>query len=532
MKRIGNWLLVLAVAASTAGAEDLAGKKLAYAPGADLGDAELRIQDGSIHLTLEEAIGLAVERNLGIEVERYSVEQAHLGIQQAMGIYDLGLSAGLSVSSSTSPSASNLQGADVQEQKARGFDIGLSQLTPTGGTAGLSFDASRFETNNSFYSINPSFSSNFGLSFGQPLLNGFGRATTEYRIATARGQSAQAKENFLVTVDTTVQQVINGYWTLLEAQEQLKVAEEGLALAKQLHEMNRVRVDVGTLAPLELVQSEAGVATREEEIIRAHAAIGDAEDQMRALLHLEGDQAWSMPIAADTDPRTDRVDADLQTSLHDALAQRPELAAQREVQKNLELGAAFAAQDLKPRLDLLAKYGSTGVGGDVIVRDPDTGEVLQVLPGGLSDAFKQVRKFDFTGWSVGLQFAYPLQNRAARARKTTADLAVDQGATRVRQLEQQVSTEVRTAVRGLDTAQKQIESAAVSRRLEERNLEAEQKKYENGLSTSFQVLSIQDDLTAAKSREVTAITGYRRALAEYWRATGKLLESSGIQLEE
>lgn len=151
---------------------------------------------------------------------------------------------------------------------------------------------------------------------------------------------------------------------------------------------------------------------------------------------------------------------------------------------------------------------------------------------GLGDAFDTVLDRDFTGWNIGLFFSYPLQNRAARAQAAIADLALEQGNTQLSQVELSVITEVRSAARQVRTAEQQIQSAEATSRLQQRNLEAEQKRYENGMSDSFRIAQIQNELVSARSREVTAVTNYRLALADYFRAIGRLLEQKGIALAE
>jgi outer membrane protein TolC len=210
------------------------------------------------------------------------------------------------------------------------------------------------------------------------------------------------------------------------------------------------------------------------------------------------------------------------------MKERPELRNQALQQDLRALDLAFYRNQKLPRLDVTARYGYNGIGGDV--HDPSTGALI--ASGGASDAIRQLKDRDFDGWRIQLDFAYPLQNRTARARYAIADVSLEQGKTQMTQLQETVRTEVRRAVRGVRTAAQEIESATASTGLAEKNLDAERKRYENGLSTSFQVLQIQEDLTAARSRQVAAIAGYRRAVAEYYRATGRLLEAEGVELED
>ncbi|HET9767458.1 MAG TPA: TolC family protein, partial [Thermoanaerobaculia bacterium] len=308
----------------------------------------------------------------------------------------------------------------------------------------------------------------------------------------------------------------------------VEVTEESLRLAQDLHRMNKVRVDVGTLAPLELVQSEVGIATREESIILAQFRRDNAEDALRQLLHFEEGELWNLPIVPTTPAQLPTPQIDLDAAIATAMKERPELRNQ-ELQVDLRaLDAAYFRNQMLPRLDLTARYGYNGIGGTI--RNPTTGEIIE--SGGASDAIRQVRDRDFDGWRLTLDFAYPLQNRSARAAKAIADVNLEQGKTQLEQLQETVRTEVRRAVRSVRTATQEIQSATASVRLAEQNVDAERKRYENGLSTSFQVLQIQEDLTEARSRLVASVAGYRRALAEYYRSIGQLLDAEGVELED
>ncbi|HLF57345.1 MAG TPA: TolC family protein [Thermoanaerobaculia bacterium] len=501
------------------------------APGSGGEGAALRIQDGKLRLTLDESIEQALARNLGIRVERYSRAQARLGIQEAMGIYDLGLGGNLSASHSESATASSLEGAAVQEQDVEALSFGVSQLFSTGGTLEAQWTSNRLETNSQFFLLNPSYDAGIDVAFRQPLLQNRGRNPTDFGLRVARLASDQALKSFEDEISSTILQVEIAYWGVVEAQEQLKVAEESRRLANQLHENNKVRVDVGTLAPLELVSSEAGIATREEEVIRFRAAVGNAEDVLKSLLHVEGTAAWAAAIEAETNPEIEHPQVNLEQSLESALQARPELARERLAQQSRELEAAYYQAQMQPRLDLRVGYGFNGVGGDLVVRD-ENGNIVSTVPGGLSDAVDQITGGDFPAWSIALEFGYPLQNRSARARATIAELAADQGDAVLSQLELITTTEVRLAVRAMETASQELDSARVSVRLQTANIDAERKKFLNGLSTSFQILEVEEDLTNARSREVRAVTGYRRALVGYYRAIGKLLEQSGVSIAD
>lgn len=536
---VGAWLVVLPGLAPAARAQDPAvepppaaaaetgDKAISTAPRDEMPPSGVEAGPEAIPLALDEAVAVALQRNLGLLVERYERAQFRLRLDENLGIYDLNLEAAGFADEETSPSTGGLTGADILTRERRNLNTTVEQLSPWGGIGGIAFNAFRQEDNSIFTNPNPLFLADFDVTYTQPLLRNFGRIATERGIKIAQLNSEISREVFEQQVALTLQQVENAYWNLVEARQQVEVARESLGLARELHQMNRVRVDVGTLAPLELVQSEVGIATREEQIILAEADVQRAEDELRRLMHLEQGELWEKPIEPTTPAETERADIDLDAAIATALAERPELRNQRLRTDLLDLESRFFRNQMRPRLDLSARYGYNGIGGDF--RNEETGAIT---PGGFSDAVDQLSDRLFDGWRVDLLFGYPLQNRTARARKAIADLDLEQGRNELSELEENVIVEVRSAVRGVRTAAQQIESTRASRGLAERNLDAERKRYENGLSTSFQVLEITEDLTAARSREVAAIASYRRALAEYWRATGRLLEAEGVEFED
>ncbi|REJ82098.1 MAG: TolC family protein [Acidobacteria bacterium] len=498
-------------------------------------ESSLATNDNVLELRLDEAIAVALQRNLGLRIQRFQRSRALFTVLQNRGIYDYNLTGDGLIRDSTTPAASQLDGADVRLSETQSLNLGLDRLIPTGGVAGLSFTNQRFESNSVFAQINPSFDVGIEAVFSQPLLRGRGRLATERNLRIAGLDAEVALEAVARAVSDTIELVESAYWSLVESRAQLEVARESLGLAEELHEMNKVQVDVGTKAPLELIQSEVGIATRQEDIIRLEADVEDAADSLRELLNLDGPRFWDAQIVPATDPEQARLEIDLDRALATANQERPEVRAARKRIEQLALDSRFFRNQRLPRLGLEVRYGYSGLGGDVAVTegsifDPDP--VVTIVPGGYDDALDQVIDRDFDAWQVALNFAMPLQNRAARAQSTIADLALEQGETQLEQTLLQVQTDVRRAARGVRTAAQQIDSARISRELAERNLDAEEKRYENGITTSFQVLEIQEDLSQARSREVNAITAYRRALTAFYKATGQLLEEAGVEIED
>ena len=509
--------------ATTAGSLEIAttSKAIPEAP-------ELVIEDGAIRLGLEDAVAIALARNLDVAIERYARERSLYGVRSANGAFDLRAGLGFSLAENDSPSISQVEGVPVLQTDNRSVSGRLDQFTPWGGEATLLFSGIRRSTNSADVLVQPDYSATARIELFQPLLRDFGRLPATRNVLVARLSSGISRQDFERRVSEILLQVEFAYWNLVEAREQLVVARESLNLAEDLHGRNKIQVDVGTLAPIELVQSEATIALRQEDIISAEATQRDSVDELLRLLNLPDAMAEGLDLTPLTEPETTPLDIDLEEAIATAHDERPELAAQRLVIEQLQIDSKLARNQTLPRADLRAGYGSAGIGGRGLIPLPD-GTVLN-LDSDLTDAFQDVLDRDFTGWSLGVSFSYPLQNRTARAERVIADLAFDEGKARLSQLELQVITEVRSAARAVRTAAQQIESARATRNLQERNLDAEQKRYENGMSDSFRIAEIQNDLTEARSREVTSVTNYRKALVDYRQSIGRLLEENGVTL--
>lgn len=482
-------------------------------------------QEGAILLSLEDAVELAVRRNLGLVIERYVRTQAELGIEQALGIYDTQLNGFASATDRTSPVESAVVASTFAQQQ---LNAQLVQSIPTGGQLTFGFQNSRTENNLNVFS--PTYNSGLTFSFLQPLLRDFGAVAFERQLLIAQNQNAGSTQEFARQVIATLQQVTDAYWNLVEAREQLNVARQSLSLAQELHERNRIQVEVGTLAPLELVQSEANIATNEEEIIRTQTLVGDAEDELRRLLNLPQGELWQVEIRPATDPASENTPIDLEAVIRQALDTRPEIRAQRLQVELAQRELEFFHNQTLPTLDLNLNYGLNG-NNAVTTGFDDDGDPIRV-PGNYGDALDNLSGFDFDTWTASLTFGFPLQNRAARAQKAIAELDLEQAETTLEQLEQSVITEVRQAARRVDSAAKQIDAARASVRFQERSLDAERKRYENGMSSSFEITRIQQDLTAARSREVSAIIAYRTAVTQLQRVTGQLLTAYGLAIDD
>jgi outer membrane protein len=478
--------------------------------------ADIPVVNGAVELSLDRAIEIAIRRNLGIVVERYNRVRARLGIYQALGIYDLNLTGLLDTQAAKAAVTNTTRPTNSRQQDAQ---LGLAQNLPTGGNLSLGFGATRafqeFLTPNLNTIGTTFYTSGLTFSYIQPLLRNFGRDSFEHTLLIAENSSGVAESTFVNQLTSILQQVENAYWQLVNARGQLVVAQDSLGLAKELDARNQIQVKVGTLAPLELVQSGATIATREEGIISAQEQVADAADQLRRLLNFPPGELWAAEIKPITEATVaTRPPIDLDASITEALKNRPELKSQQLAVELARLNASFARNQARPQLNLTVSYGAGGAGTN------------------FSESFSQATGFGFPNWKAELDLAVPLQNRAARGAIAESDLDAARTKVELDQLKTVVVTDVRQAARRVETASKQIDAAVAARKAQETNLDAERKRYENGMSTSFEITRIQDDLTAARSSEITAVVGYRTALADYYRAIGTLLGEEGVAIED
>jgi len=516
------WGLAALALASPAAAQVQLNTQAAMPPG----EVPVEVRDGVIQLSLNDAVELALRRNLGLVIERYTRTQARLGVEQALGVYDPVAGIDLQANDIQRPSTSQFQSSATETQQ---LTFSINQALPSGGSVGLGWQNSRSTSIGD--PVSPFYNSSVTFSLVQPLLRDFGRASFERQLLIAQTQNLGSNQEFARQVMATLQQVINAYWNLVEARDQLNVARESLALAKELHERNRIQVEVGTMAQIELVQSEANIATNEEQIISSQTGVGNSEDELRRLLNLPQGPLWEAEIRPDTTPEVDSPATDVAAAIRTALEARPEVRAQQLLVDQARINADYFRNQTLPSLDFSVNYGLNGSNVGFGAINPTTGRPVTIAEN-FNNALDQIIGFDFTGWSAQLTFGYPIGNRTARAASAIADLSLESAEATLAQTEQQITTEVRQAARQVDSAAKQIEAARASVRFQERSLDAEKKRYENGMSSSFEITRIQQDLTGAKSREVTAVIAYRTALTQLQQSTGQLLPTYSIVIDD
>ena len=508
-----------------------------------------------VDLALPDAVRMAVERNLDLQLARLEPRLRQEELTSAQSIFDPSLfgNASRSRSNSRATSAFSTEGSSTFDT----INGGITKLFGTGATATLAVDNNRSAQQlgtEVFQFASPTYDSSVRFSFNQPLLKGWMAVETKNNLVISRNNLEVSRTQVRRRVENSIRDVTRAYWDLRAAQSSLTVAREALDLAQNLLKLNKAKVEVGTLAPIEITQAEAGVASREEAVIIAENAIRTAEDELRRLLNPPRDSdLWMRPINPVQEPQFEPVDINLQSEVDAALKNRQELEEQRVAVRNLELQSESDRASYRPQLDFVGSYGLSGTAGDTrsflsttacspgnpnCTLDANNDGTVDSRPilipptdQGFSDSWDQITNADLPSWSVGLQASYPIGNRAAKAAYARSRVAVEQGNLEVQSLEQSIEIEVRNAARQVQTNAKRVQAARVNMDLQRKKLEAEQKRFQYGMTTSFQVLEFQNDLTSAQSAMVSAALDYNKSLVDLAAATGTLLEKQGIEVE-
>jgi outer membrane protein len=478
------------------------------------------VQSGPLlQLSAEDAVRMALENNLGIQAERLQPRISTLEVSQARAAYAPNFFSTFNTRSSTQPPSSFITGGSaVLTNESFRQDGGVQQNLPwLGGRYSFSLDGARVTTSAIDSRFNPQLSSNLSAQLVQPLLRNLRFDNIRQQIALSRNNQVIADIGLREQVALTTQAVRNAYFDLIGSIEGLKVARQSLELALESLRNNQTRVEVGTMAPIDIIEAEAEVARTEEGLISAEARVKTVEDRLRSLI-MDPSQPdfWSLRIEPTDAPSLTPVAIDLEAAVANALANRTDLARVRKQLDNVDVGIRFARNQRLPGLDLTASYNVIGVAGTQFVfgqgfPPPVESQSQRAFGEALRDVIGQ----DFRTWSVQLNFNYPLGTSAAEAGLAAARLERQQGDVSLRELELSVATAVRDAARQVETNLKRVEATRKARDRAEKRLEAEQKRMTVGLSTTFQLFQAQRDLAIQRQQEVNAMIDYNRSIVAF-----------------
>ncbi len=558
------------------------------------------LRAGKLYLSLSDAIALAIENNLDIAYARYGPQIADTdilrtksgqqlrGVQTqistlstgqsaaggggggdvtgitgraggvgggAQGVGDASTFFGSAVPSleptltggidwghfSNPQTSSFVSGTNTFVFETSNSNIGIQKGFLTGTNVSLDWRNTLNDTNSLRANFDPSLRSNVTLRISQSLLQGFGRSVNSRNIRIAKNNREVSDLAFETQVIATVTQVQNLYWDLVSFRAEARSREEDLRLAQKLYEDNKRRIEIGVLAPIEIVRAEAEVASREQDLTLAVTRVQLQETTIKNALSKNG---LASPSILDVEiVPTDRIEVPdieeiqpLQDLMGLALQSRPELAQSRIQLKNQDISLKGVRNAMLPQVSIFADLTNNALAGRLnedFVGFPGIENVVsEFFVGGLGTSLSQVFRRNFPDYQIGVQVSFPLKNRRAQADMTATLLERRQADIRLRQQENSVRAEVRDAVIGVQQARARFTAAEKTRILQERTLDGEQKKFKLGASTIFFVVEAQRDLALARSVEITAQNNYIKAKVALDRATGKTLAANNIAIDE
>jgi outer membrane protein TolC len=475
----------------------------------------------SVELTLDEATARALERNLDIAVERLNPQLQELTLARLRASYRPTASSTIGHRAVVQPPTNQLNGGLIVQNDTSTYNGTIAQALPWGGgDFSFQFNNNKLTTTNIFANFNPTYQSNFTATITQPLLRDFLIDGTRQQLRVTAINRDISEVQLKGTLATTVASVRNAYWELLFSVQAVEVARGSLDLAQKLVEDNRARVEVGTMAPLDVVQAEAEAATRRQALTQAEATMRAAELALKRLI-VSGteDPLWRSNLTPIDRPEFRPEPLDVEGAVSKALSGRTDLEQARKTISSNDVTLQFLRNQTLPAIDLVGNYAAQGLGGTQFIRQGAGlgSSIVGTIPGGYGNAWRTLTGRDYPTWNLQVNVSYPLGASATEAQYARARIQRNQSAAQLRALELQVATEVTNAALQVESSLKRYEAASVARELAQTRLQAEQSRFEVGLSTNFFVVQAQRDLATAQNTELRALLDYRRALVDYAR---------------
>ena len=529
---------LIRAAAERAGVSQAAGTAATSPRGPQAGPAGAQDARPTVSLTVDDAIRLALERNLDIAVQRLNPQTFDFSIASLRGVYHPTLTSTLGRQSATTAPTTTVSGGTgtgigiVAETNT--YNAGLSQSMPWGGgTLTATLNNQKLSTTSQTALFNPLYTPNWSALYTQPILRNFTIDSTRRSLAVTKLNQDISELQLQQTIINTVSNVRNAYWDYVFAVQSVDVAQRSVALAEQLVKDNQTRVEVGTMAPIDVVQAQAQAATQRQNLAAAEGTRRTAELALKRLI-VAGTQDPNWTAAIDPTDRPDLAPQPVDTAaaVRRALDSRTDLAV---VKKNLQVNDTtlkYLHNQTLPQADLQFRYALVGQGGTQYL---STGNgvnrvVTGTIPGGFSDALSTLFHAKYPTWNVTLNLSYPLGTSAAEANVARAKVQMNQVEAQIHQIELQIATDVTNAATNVQSTTERVQAAQAARELAQRQLEAEQSKFQVGMSTNYFIVQAQRDLATAQNNELQAVLAYRKSLVELERLQQTTLGTSNITI--
>jgi len=469
-----------------------------------------------IELTLEQATQIALENNLDLAVQKMNPQLQDYNLVIAQAAFRPTLNGSFNGNHSSNTSTSLLEGvttSNISVSQAQSYNMSMSQTMPWyGGRLTASFNNGRSGNNNINSTRNPSFSSSTQVQYSQPLLQGFKIDQTRNNLRTQSVQRQITDLQLANQVETVKANVRVAYWALRGAIEAIEIGNRALALALQTDRDNKTKVDIGTLAPIDTTQSEVSVANAQQAVLNAQIQWTTAELNLKRLLVSSADDDLYKKTINPTDlPNISVQSVDINAAVKEALDNRSDIVQQEKNMEIAQLNLEVTKNSVLPQLNANASYQISGTGGPTLTHGVKTAE------GNYFDAFRNIWTLNTPTWSVGVSFQYPLGMVQQKASYARAQIQFEQQKAQLKSLQLNLYADVTNAGLAVQNAYLRYLAAQKSRDAQEKNTAAAQTRFDNGMSTPFEVATAIQNLTSARLAELNAVISYLNAVAEFER---------------
>jgi outer membrane protein len=477
-----------------------------------------------VPLTLDEAVKLALDHNLDIAVSRLNPPLFDLSLASLRSVYSPTLTSTILQQSSTNPGNTTLNGVAAGSGITAGtqnFNGGVAQnVAWGGGNFSVALNNTRGTTTSPTSLFNPLYTPNWSATYTQPVLRNFKIDSTREQLIVTKLNQDISDIQLQATIINTQANVRNAYWDYVFAIQSVDVAQQSLDLANDLVKNNQTKVQIGTLAPIDVVQAQSQAAAQRQTLVTAQGTARTAEIALkRIIVGGTSDPLWTSTLDPVDRPDFSPAPIDVNAAILKAQSTRTDVA---QAKKNLAVNdetLKFLNDQTLPQADLVGRYGLAGQGGTEFLTSGSgiTRTVTGTVPGGYSDALSTLFKRNFPTWSVSLNLSYPLGMSAQKAAIARAKIQENQVDAQLKQIDLQVATDVENAGVNVENSAERVQAAQSARDLAQQQLNAENSKFNVGMSTNYNIVQAQRDLATAQNNELQAILAYRKALVEFDR---------------
>jgi outer membrane protein TolC len=512
---------------------DASGSSSSGAPTTAVGEM---LQTGNVPIAMNDLVYMMLDHNLNIQANRFAPRSAYYSMLVFYGALQPSLSFTGTIGRNTTPSTTQLSGGNYVTQLTDNFSTNLAQYLASGTTLGVNVSMNRLSSSSNNVVFNPSWTGRVTYTAAQHLLQNRGKIINKYQILLGENTEKMSEGTFELQLNTLINTAKKAYWDLVFASENLKISQGSLDISQATLDENLQRVDIGTMAPIDVIQSRSDVANKRDVLVSSTFAVTTAEDQIKKLVSGDKDPSLFLMKFTPKDmpqPAASVQIPSLEEAVKIALENRPEMKNAILDLKNRDLTVLYTANQKLPLFDVTASFVQNGLGGTQTRSFSIGGAPLaSPIPGGFGNSFEQLFNYQYKGYSMGFNFTMPLNNKGPAANHDKAVNDRQTSEANMAATAQQILLDVRNSLQQVQLNRARIDTAQTALDLETQRLDAEKTKFELGTSTLRFVLDEQNNLAVAQTTLLQTRVNFAKALIDLDNAMGLTLQRSNIELEK